>query len=377
MALDEDENVNKKQPLFNNKIKTHTDTVHGKLMFCIVKEFLEFYNLDCTAAVFDAESYSGTCYKYEGRERIIDDLAILEIDEDSSLPILLQLINLLKVRDVNDKTDVSNYSSHNETVDSKGSSITEKVDTASILAPPKTAAFNETFVVSSPKNDIFENITIKVSEVNGCDSVPCSNTESESDAGLKDLDNSIKSSGESPKNLIDQSIEELELPPPVVKETKLCSKADISVDKLKLSPQKTEKFKPKGTLSPLQMNKARANDSLILPSLYNKEFKEKTSLKEVDKLLDMDLDGLDSYEEDFMSGSEMELSMHRGTLLKTNGSKVNLLEVSVSEKDETEMKVEENTRHDFEKFNVSTNNDSIVSSVTSEDFDDISNSTAS
>lgn len=93
-----------------------------------------------------------------------------------------------------------------------------------------------------------------------------------------------------------------------------------STDKAKPS-QKSDKLKSKLTLSdlpPIQVNKTRGTD--ILPSLYSKEFKDKSNLQELDKLFDMEVE----YEEDFMcSGDELSL---KSDYSKTNSIKLGSME---------------------------------------------------
>lgn len=392
--------ISQKQPLFNKKIKIHTESPEGRAMFCVVREFLDFFNLDFTISVFEPESYLGTSYKYEGRCKTIEGLGISELDRNTSSPILLQLIHLAKQRSSasNNTVNIHLHNIQQEPVNGTESDLEIKSDTTKSQSSKEGRksqnhdtisenlgstqnsnahnkevmlhqnALNETFNLSSPSvaisprtniaNDGTKDLTTLKQAINGHEdlvedksstshndetsSVPSetSLTEEIKEPSLIDLDKSIKladsKSGrfesEKQKYIIDQSLHELEYSPPVLKESKSHMKLDTSVEKLKLSPQITEKLKPKNTLSsladlpPLQMTKTRPNDSMILPSLYNREFKERASLKEMEKGLDTELDSLDNYEEDFMSGSDLELSTNKTDLFQSDSVRVNLLE---------------------------------------------------
>lgn len=78
--------------MLNTKVKSQLETSDGKLTFCLIREFLEFFDLYFTISVFEPETYMGSAYKYEGRKKTLQDLNIQEIDEKSDVPVLLQLI---------------------------------------------------------------------------------------------------------------------------------------------------------------------------------------------------------------------------------------------------------------------------------------------
>lgn len=380
-------------------------------MFCVVREFLEFFNLNFTISVFESESYSGTRYKYEGRNKIVDDLGISNLGENSKEPILLQLIHLLKSNfydKVNQNSPCELQKKNNENsmletskvdlvLDGSQSARTvsenieeqnnENNSLASPLVTPKVGHnLNETFVVSvpsieiSPRSDISNGTPLKTNSIvdeisSHSSSTDINNTETNKSV---DLEKHTKTETDLLTNLTTEkhSLNESEFSPPILKETKCHLKLDNSVEKLKFSPQKTEKIKSKNTLPPLQINKTRSNEALILPSLYNKEFKEKANIKEVDKLLDMDFGGLDNYEEDFMSGSELELSINREEYLKPDKSKGSVTEDLVtngkskdcSENISDNLSAKNDTEADDGNSNFSKASNESVASVTSEDF---------
>ncbi|KAF5290291.1 hypothetical protein FQR65_LT11625 [Abscondita terminalis] len=268
LALDENEEVQKKEPLQNKKIKTHLDSKLGRAMFCVVREFLEFFNLDFTISVFEPESYLGTGYQYSTRSQIIKDLGISQLDETSTVPLLHQLIELAQLQ--------------NKVIDINLNKIQSE----------RHAALNETFDVSTGNVIPSEHINVQ------------------SDITSRSVSSITEDS-------VAQSTSENEFSPPIVKESKSHPKNDV----VKLSPQKTEKMKSKNLssladLPPLQLNKSR-NDTVLLPSPYSKEFKVNQNLKEIDKMFDVDLDG---YEEDFMSDTEINLNKTYTQEQAANGS---------------------------------------------------------
>ncbi|XP_044269384.1 centrosomal protein 43-like [Tribolium madens] len=239
LALDEDSKISKQQPLLNTKIKSHLEAPEGQLMFCLVREFLEYFNLDFTASVYEPESYVGSFYKYEGREKIIEDLGLKPTDESFSGPVLL---HLLKIAQIKSKTLKINLNINSE--QNGHASETDSILSKNELKNPKleNAALDSTYVKKDVENDDTFNGTSSIEEENGCD-------KSTNEDSTTDQDSSPKSEDKSKKS-----------------------------DKRKLD---------------LPINKSRSD---LLPSLYSKKSKE------------YDFEIKDDYEEDFMSGSEIELS---------------------------------------------------------------------
>uniref|UniRef100_A0A1Y1K7J3 FGFR1 oncogene partner (FOP) N-terminal dimerisation domain-containing protein n=1 Tax=Photinus pyralis TaxID=7054 RepID=A0A1Y1K7J3_PHOPY len=244
LALDENEEVQNKEPLQNTKIKAQLESKTGRAMFCIVREFLEYFDLNFTISVFEPETYSGNGYQYEGRSQIIEDLGISQLNKDSNLPLLQQLIEIAQL-----KKNVIDINLNNI------QSVTVSPD--SVVSDPHPH-LNETF-------DLSESNCVN-------NAMKDSNTDSQEDFS-----------------------------PPILKDTKRDSDKKLS--------QKADKLKNKSLTSladlpPLQLGKTR-NDTVLLPSLYSKEFKTNPSMKEIEQTFDVDLDG---YEEDFMSDSEANLN---------------------------------------------------------------------
>lgn len=336
-------------------------------MFCIVREFLEFFDLDYTISVYEPESYLGTSYQYEGRSKIIEELGITQLKDNTAVPLLLQLIQIAQVKAQTKNVDINLSKIHNEgycnaeneftnssmrnksktEIKDKSTSFSEDLEHSLNSENSKESSINgilnpvlnETFNVSSPslnhgENQMDQNSKLKspveiILNPQLIDSTKNINEEKDDtyDGTSSIAEDSVR---DVPSTDLDKSVQnspsETEFSPPILKDSKSHSKFDTSFDKLKLSPQRTEKIKAKSSLSsladlpPLQLNKSR-NDTVLLPSLYSKEFKEKASnqnLRELDKFFDVDVDSLDNYEEDFMSESELNLNNKSGDNLKNS-----------------------------------------------------------
>lgn len=336
--------MTKKGCMLNPKVKAYTETVEGRAMFCIVREFLQFFDLGFTISVYEPESYMGTSYNYDGKLAIIKDLGLSQLHENSKDPLLLQLIRLLQLHNNNTiskselvpcatetihnpASDTSNDNSirteiSNNTHESN-TSLSDSIYVNGKSENCKSAALNVTFNLSNP--NVITNQGSNRAENNTLDESNCAiiksetdNTTTTGDSTERDEENEKKlsdissTSTETQNNLLAESTIDLELLSPVLKESKLTP--NVATEKHKLPSQKSDKLKCKSSvnsltdLPSLQISRNRSNDPVILPSLYSHEFKEKTSFKETDELLRGDLDSLDNYEEDFMSTSKVDLS---------------------------------------------------------------------
>lgn len=64
-------------PEFINKhLKEFLSSSEGSLVACLVREFLEFFQLDFTLSVFDPETAQGKYYNYGGRSKLMKDLQL-------------------------------------------------------------------------------------------------------------------------------------------------------------------------------------------------------------------------------------------------------------------------------------------------------------
>ncbi|GAB0186979.1 centrosomal protein 43 [Grus japonensis] len=90
LALEEQEKVENKTPLVNESLKSFLGTKDGRLVAGLVAEFLRFFNLDFTLAVFQPES--STLNGLDGRENLARDLGIIEAEGTVSGPLLLEVV---------------------------------------------------------------------------------------------------------------------------------------------------------------------------------------------------------------------------------------------------------------------------------------------
>ncbi|XP_060686983.1 FGFR1 oncogene partner isoform X2 [Hemiscyllium ocellatum] len=90
LALEEQERVENKTPLVNESLKTFLNTEDGRLVAGLVAEFLQFFNLDFTLAVFRPETNTFT--GLDGRDNLARELGIHEGDDSKGVPLLLEVI---------------------------------------------------------------------------------------------------------------------------------------------------------------------------------------------------------------------------------------------------------------------------------------------
>ncbi|XP_024407790.2 centrosomal protein 43 isoform X1 [Desmodus rotundus] len=90
LALEEQEKIENKTPLVNESLKKFLNTKDGRLAASLVAEFLQFFNLDFTLAVFQPET--STFQGLDGREDLARDLGITEADGAAGGPLLLEVI---------------------------------------------------------------------------------------------------------------------------------------------------------------------------------------------------------------------------------------------------------------------------------------------
>lgn len=361
--------------MLNPKIKAYTETVEGKAMFSIVREFLEFFDLCFTMSVYEPESYMGTSYKYDGKLAIMKDLGLSHLDENSEGPLLLQLIQLVQLHNNNNTVSknslrlcLSENNSNQQQTDADNSIRTDDSHTnesnvsvsdsvhingkSEVCIP---AGLNVTFDLSNPKiiteqeNNRADNMVVDehkqndstfsavngnciegndesskcIDEVNSSETSASLTNVNEDDKKMLEIDTSTQNS------LLVENIADLGEFSSALKESKVSYKHDISAEKLKMASHKSDRLKTKSNVSSLadlpslQIGRNRSSDPLILPSLYSHEFKEKTNSKELDELLGAELDSLDNYEEDFMSTSEIEPPIDCSEKNAASGSKSN------------------------------------------------------
>lgn len=96
LALEKQEPTQNKTPLLNTKLKDFLNTKDGSLAAGLVREFLEFFNMDFTEVVFDEES--GMSTEYGKRDILIKELNLANNIEDPSkqAPLLSQTLKQAK-----------------------------------------------------------------------------------------------------------------------------------------------------------------------------------------------------------------------------------------------------------------------------------------
>ncbi|XP_051781418.1 FGFR1 oncogene partner isoform X2 [Erpetoichthys calabaricus] len=89
LALEEQEKTENKIPLINESLKKFLNTKDGRLVASLITEFLEFFNLDFTLAVFRPEI--NMLNGLESREVVARELGISETD-GTKAPLLLEVL---------------------------------------------------------------------------------------------------------------------------------------------------------------------------------------------------------------------------------------------------------------------------------------------
>jgi len=96
IALEEGDGVKRKSQLVNNKLTEFLSTTNGRLVASLVREFLEFFDLNFTMAVFDPETNIGKDFKYRERSRLYEALGLTELTDEKS-PLISEIFRLSKV----------------------------------------------------------------------------------------------------------------------------------------------------------------------------------------------------------------------------------------------------------------------------------------
>ncbi|XP_071509182.1 centrosomal protein 43-like [Diadema antillarum] len=90
LALEEQDAGKKNSPFVNENLKKFLATKEGFQTAALVKEFLEYFNLDFTAAVFNPETNIGEAY--EGRDALAAELNIKGEDKARGKPLLCEVL---------------------------------------------------------------------------------------------------------------------------------------------------------------------------------------------------------------------------------------------------------------------------------------------
>lgn len=105
LALEEQEKVENKTPLVNERLKSFLGTKDGRLVAGLVAEFLRFFNLDFTLAVFQPES--STLNGLDGRENLAQDLGITEAEGTAGGPLLLEVVRKCQQKKITGSGEVA------------------------------------------------------------------------------------------------------------------------------------------------------------------------------------------------------------------------------------------------------------------------------
>lgn len=91
LALEEQET--KSAPFENRALKEYLKSPQAALGLCIVREFLEYLELDFTLSVYNTETSHGKGYEYSGRNKLVKDLKIQNLN-DKKGPILSHILQI-------------------------------------------------------------------------------------------------------------------------------------------------------------------------------------------------------------------------------------------------------------------------------------------
>ncbi|KAM4772641.1 centrosomal protein 43 isoform 2-T2 [Rhinophrynus dorsalis] len=97
LALEEQEKTENKTPLVNESLKRFLNTRDGRMVASLFTEFLQFFNLDFTLAVFQPEA--NLVNGPDDRSHLARDLGIIESDSVKSGPLVLELLKKCHQKD--------------------------------------------------------------------------------------------------------------------------------------------------------------------------------------------------------------------------------------------------------------------------------------
>ncbi|XP_075452927.1 centrosomal protein 43 isoform X2 [Ascaphus truei] len=99
LALEEQEKVENKIPLVNESLKKFLNARDGRLIASLFSEFLQFFNLDFTLAVFQPEACLFQENGPDDRSPLARDLGIIESEGAKSCPLILELVKRWRQKD--------------------------------------------------------------------------------------------------------------------------------------------------------------------------------------------------------------------------------------------------------------------------------------
>ncbi|KAM4865684.1 centrosomal protein 43 isoform 3-T3 [Thomomys bottae] len=179
LALEEQEKVENKTPLVNESLKKFLNTKDGRLVASLVAEFLQFFNLDFTLAVFHPET--STFQGFEGRENLARDLGIIEAEGTVGGPLLLEVIRrcqqkekgiaggegALELSDVHSPSKSPEGKTSPNTVPSKASLEVSRSDTSISSSEQKSKSNGHSLAHETKIGSFFSNASLDVKDKAG------------------------------------------------------------------------------------------------------------------------------------------------------------------------------------------------------------------
>jgi len=96
LSLESEQNKTKKTGHVNSKLADFLLSTNGRLVASLVREFLQFFDLDFSLAVFDPETNIGRDVQYRERTKLSSALGLTELT-DPEAPLLSEIMRLSKV----------------------------------------------------------------------------------------------------------------------------------------------------------------------------------------------------------------------------------------------------------------------------------------
>lgn len=106
LALEEQDLLQSENSFANKSFRNFIKTSEGMLLTQLVREFLEFFQLDFTLSVFDPETSFGKDYDYLGRNALLKDLGVKNFNGDSE-PLLAQIFKVVSKKNVSENQNVT------------------------------------------------------------------------------------------------------------------------------------------------------------------------------------------------------------------------------------------------------------------------------
>lgn len=166
LALEEQDSVMNPEPLLNKTVKQYLSNSEGKLLFSLVREFLEYFGLDYTISVYDPETYFGKEYNYVGRNKLCEELGI-----DSTEPLLGEILknSINGAFNISQKNKTSNRHDETDEITTNFANATFEVSVPKIIHNESVSSSNdndsseklESISEQSPKVPINVTITDK------------------------------------------------------------------------------------------------------------------------------------------------------------------------------------------------------------------------